>query len=96
MPTHGKYRTGRGAHDVLGHASEQQVRHAMPAVRAEDNEIDRAVSRRLHDRGSWLTGAHLRRDDDRLGVATGREPRQTPFCIGDVPAGVGLDVHQMD
>jgi len=96
MATHSEYRTGRRAHDVFGHASEHQVRHAMPAVRAENNEIDRAVGRRLHDGGSWLTGAHLRRYDDRLGVATRREPRQTPFFTVGVAAGVVLDVHQMD
>ena len=72
------------------------MRHALPAVRTENNEIDRAVGRRFHDGGSWLTGGQLRRDDDRLGVATRREPRQTPFFTVDVPAGVVLDVHQMD
>jgi hypothetical protein len=96
MATHSEYRTGRGAHDLFGHASEHQVRHAMPAVRAENNEIDRAVDRSFHDGGCWLTGAYLRRDDDRLGVATGHEPRQKPFTTVDVPEGVGLDVHQMD
>ena len=68
----------------------------MPTVRAENNEIDRAVDRSFHDGGCRLTGAHLRRDDDRLGVATGLEPCQKPFFTVDVPAGVGLDVHQMD
>ena len=96
MATHSEDRTGRGAHDVFGHASEDQVRHAMPAVRAENNEIDRAVGRRLHNGGSWLTCAHLRRHDDRLGLATGHEPRQTPFFSVDVLAGIGLDVYQMD
>ena len=96
MATHSEHRTGRGTHNVFGHASEHQVRHALPAVCAENNEIDRAVDRSFHDGDCWLTGAHLRRDDYRLGVATGHGPRQEPFFTVDVPAGVGLDVHQMD
>ena len=96
MATHSEYGTGRSAHDLFGHASEHQVRHALPAVRAENNEIDCAVDRSFNDGGCGLTGAHLRRDDDRLGVATGHEPRQKLFFTVAVPAGVGLDVYQMD
>ena len=96
MTTHGEDRTGRAAHDLFGHASEHQVRHALAAVCAENDEIDRAVGRRLHDGGSWWTGTYLRRHRECLGMATGHELCQTPFITVDVPAGVGADVYQMD
>jgi hypothetical protein len=96
MTTHGEHGTGRRAHDLFGHASEHQVRDATPAVRAENDQVNCAVGGRFHNGGRWVAAAHLRRHHNPFSVAAGHQSRQTSFVIVDVPAGVGLDVHQMD